>query len=66
MFNFSGSFIFSTQNQSDSKALKAFIRYKGLSLLWSWMVDTPAKDMVFRSEVKYLVFSSFLKLSRNV
>lgn len=32
-------------------AMKAFVRYKGLSLLWSWMVDAPESRLKYKIEV---------------
>eukprot|EP00794_Sanderia_malayensis_P017709 gene17709-19478_t len=39
---------------TDTKALKAFIRYNGLSLLWSWMVESPC-DASFKLQILNLL-----------
>ena len=44
------------QTTSDSSALKAFVRYKGLALLWSWMVDAPEEKMKYKREVWLMFF----------
>ena len=44
------------QTTSDSSALKAFVRYKGLALLWSWMVDAPEEKMKYKREVWCFLF----------
>ncbi|EDO43763.1 predicted protein, partial [Nematostella vectensis] len=51
------------QNTTDQSCLKAFLRYQGLSLLWSWMVDAGAKpssklQLELLATLKYLPVSS--------
>ncbi|XP_031552066.1 histone-lysine N-methyltransferase SETD2-like [Actinia tenebrosa] len=51
------------QNTTDQNCLKAFLRYQGLSLLWSWMVDAGAKptgklQYELLSTLKYLPVSN--------
>ena len=39
------------QVTKDCDALNNFIRYKGLALLWSWMVDAPDSKAKYKIEV---------------
>lgn len=39
------------QSSRDTSALKAFVRYKGLSLLWTWMVDASEDKHKYKVEV---------------
>ena len=43
------------QNTTDQSCLKGFLRFQGLSLLWSWMVDGGEKKPKLRREVKIRV-----------
>ena len=39
------------QVTKDTDVLNNFIRYKGLTLLWSWMVDAPESKSKYKIEV---------------
>lgn len=39
------------QVSRNSTALNAFIRYKGLTLLWSWMIDAPESKAKYKIEI---------------
>ena len=39
------------QHTTDQSCLKAFLRFQGLSLLWSWMVDGGGKKAKLQREV---------------
>ncbi|EDV26870.1 uncharacterized protein TRIADDRAFT_54228 [Trichoplax adhaerens] len=39
------------QDSASSVYLKHFVKYHGLSLLWSWMVDSDESDIELRSEI---------------
>lgn len=39
------------QSSRDTSALKAFVRYKGLSLLWTWMVDASEDKHKYKVEI---------------
>lgn len=51
------------QASSDNSALKAFVKYKGLSLLWSWMVDAPEEKQKYKREVYVSLNNNAIKLS---
>ncbi|XP_078343740.1 histone-lysine N-methyltransferase SETD2-like isoform X2 [Oculina patagonica] len=42
------------QHTTDQSCLKAFLRFQGLSLLWSWMIDGGGKRMKLKMEVSLL------------
>ncbi|XP_065656166.1 histone-lysine N-methyltransferase SETD2 isoform X2 [Hydra vulgaris] len=39
------------QSTTNANALKSFVRYKGLSLLWTWMVDAPSHKTKYKVEI---------------
>ena len=42
------------QASADTSALKSFVRYKGLDLLWSWMIDASSENRnKYRYEVSF-------------
>ena len=41
------------QHTTDQSCLKAFLRFQGLSLLWSWMVDGGGKKAKLQREVVF-------------
>lgn len=45
-------FFFFWQHTTDQSCLKAFLRYQGLSLLWSWMVDGGGKKAKLQKQVR--------------
>lgn len=44
--------VFFWQHTTDQSCLKAFLRYQGLSLLWSWMVDGGGKKAKLQKQVR--------------
>lgn len=43
--------LFVLQHTTDQSCLKRFLKFQGLSLLWSWMVDGLGKRMKLKMEV---------------
>ena len=49
------------QVTKDCDVLNNFIRYKGLTLLWSWMVDAPDSKAKYKIEVFFIFVHKFSK-----
>ena len=45
------------QHTTDQSCLKAFLRFQGLSLLWSWMIDGGEKKAKLQREVVITIIS---------
>ena len=54
------------QASADTNALKSFVRYKGLDLLWSWMVDASEDRNKYRYEVYCVSYSMFYEAVTSV
>ena len=47
---------------SDASALKRFLNYQGLNILWSWMVDVNDYSLLLRAECKLAIIKALQNL----